>query len=83
MNLVVKATDPIDGANVAVVCPTRREALAAVQILQQERFHSIGITDSSGTAVSESDLSIEADAAQPSVPLPSDAAPRRARSMQR
>ncbi len=66
VKLVVKATDPSDGATVTVVCPSKQEALAAVQILQQERFHSVGITDNRGTAVDESDLSIEAYVAPPS-----------------
>jgi hypothetical protein len=59
MNIVVEARDPSSGADVMVACPTKREALAAVQILQQERFQSIGIMDGRGTAVSERDLSME------------------------
>jgi hypothetical protein len=59
VNLVVKARDPRSGAAVMVVCPTSRMALGAVQILQQEHFQSIGITDSRGSAVHESDLAIE------------------------
>jgi len=59
VKLVVKARDPSDGATVMVISLTRREALGAVQILRQERFESIGITDSRGTAVFESDLAVE------------------------
>ena len=59
MKLVVKARDPRDGATVMVICLTRREAMGAVQILRQERFESIAITDNRGTAVFESALAVE------------------------
>jgi hypothetical protein len=59
VKLFVKARDPSDGATVMVICLTSREALGAVQILRQECFESIGITDSRGTAVFESVLAIE------------------------
>jgi hypothetical protein len=59
VKLVVKARDPRDGATVTVVCLTSRKALGAVQILRQERFESIDITDSRGTAVFESALAVE------------------------
>jgi hypothetical protein len=59
VKLIVEARDPSDGGTVMVICLTRREALGAVQILRQERFESIGVTDSRGTAVFESALAVE------------------------
>jgi hypothetical protein len=56
MDLVVKARDPSDGATVMVICPSSREALAALKHLRQERLEIIGITDRQGAVVSESDL---------------------------